>query len=261
MAKKKFSDQEVQDVVKEVEEVIETLLKSEAAALAKAQEVAADQKSGGDMSKCGDVMKKDETPAGPPEASASASPAAEAPAQDTPATDPAMAPEASADGAPSEAELCQAYSELSDAELQMHEKCIMQVKAAKMGGAGAPPAASAPPMAPEASASAPMAPAMSPELAMKSEKMAAELADLRKTMDVTLEAIQVALKRPSFKGVTGADVLTKSEPRLEHLSKSEVHARLLAVVKTDLPKADRQLVKDYYNNKVDEKKIAHLLKA
>lgn len=280
--KKKFSDADVQSVVSEVEEAIETLLKSEAAALmksmpealkekvAKTQEVAGDQKNGGDMEKCGDMkMVKDETSAIAPDQSAPPEGSAPPAMPDAKEADPAVAtpeesasPEATAmSAAPSEQELCAAYSELSDEELAMHQKCLEQVLASKMAAPAAAPPAPAP--GPDAVAPAPgeASPPIAPEMAMKSEKALKEVADLRKTVESLTDALTAFVKRPQFKGITGADVLTKSEVKVETLSKTEIHNRLLAAAKNPkLEKNDRQLIKDYYNGKADVAKMAHLLK-
>lgn len=197
---------------------------------------------------------------GEPAAAGSDPAAAAAPA------DPA-APAPGAESAPSEQDLVEAYGQLSPEELQMHMQAMQQVMQTQSAGAapaGAPPAdpmASAAP-APDASAApAPMPGADSQPVAPAFAKSEAglKIAALEKSLEATLQVLQVMTQKPSFKSVDALDTVTKTEAKFESLSKAEVTERLNKAVRGDLGSGDRNLVKKFYKGEAGVRDIAHLL--
>ncbi len=149
---------------------------------------------------------------------------------------------------------------------------------------GMPPDASASAPAPGPDAAAPLAGEGSKPvdpaamMAMKSEKTdravalvkkeadeaKAELAEVKKSMEAVTKAFELLLKKPVRQAVTGKDMVTmaKSEQAVDvsKLSKAEITAKLGRITRDPkLEKSDRNLVNDFYNNKVNVDAIAHLL--
>lgn len=203
----------------------------------------------------------------PSEGSASPAPAADAASPEAaPGSDPAAAaPEAQQ--APTEAELCEAYSQLSPDELALHLQAIQKVMGASAAsGAAAPPPAAAS-AAPAGAApmpgvdSQPVAPAFA-----KSEDstLRAQIDALKKSQEEMtgsfLSTLQTLLGKPSYKAVDALDTVVKAETNLVALSKSEITDRLNKAVRGNLAPADRQLVKNFYKGEAGVNDIAHLLK-
>jgi len=97
---------------------------------------------------------------------------------------------------------------------------------------------------------------------MKSESaaMQGEIQDLKKSLEVVTQAFKMMVERPVSKAVTGRQVIPQENKDLSSLSKSEINAKLNAVVKTDLKKSDRELVRRFYQGEVRVVDLAHLLK-
>jgi len=202
------------------------------------------------------------------DANASADPAASA----APA-DPA-APAPGAEQAPTPEMLVEAYSQLSPEELQMHMVAMQQVMQSQSAGAGAPPASPAAPPAdpmaapaaspaPDASAApAPMPGADSQPVAPAFAKSEAglKIATLEKNLELTTQALQVLLAKPSFKSVDALDTVVKSEVALESLSKGEITERLNKAVRSSaFTQGDSAMLKKYFQGTAGVRDIAHLL--
>lgn len=259
--------------------------------MAKAAEGASVQDAQDKKAQGGQMTKADEDPSAPksdsgssesasspPAASPSPSPDASASA---PAASPSPAPDASASadpaaaaGAPSLEQLKAAYDQLSPDEKNMHmqalQASLQASAAAPQASPAAPPAASPSPSpaapAPGPDAAAPMpadqSQGVSPEFAMKSEQLNKKIEGLEKSLNIAVDALNLVLSQPKMKSITGDDVLNKGEPafNVESLSKSEITDRLNAKVKSEnLSKADRELVKGFYNGQKTRRDIAHLV--
>ncbi len=289
---KKYSDIELAALIGEVREEVSGLFKSEGAALRKDGQFPPEESSPDASASAGAPPDASASASPAPDASA-ASPDASA----DPAAGAAPAPDASSGGDPVQA-LQQAYAQLSPEELQAHKMALDAVMMAQQpqagapgmdpaAGAGMPPAdpamAGAPPAgAPPAGGNAPMAGEGSKPvdpaamMAMKSEKTdravalvkkeadeaKAELAEVKKSMEAVTKAFELILKKPVRQAITGKDVMAKSEPNadLSKLSKAEITTKLNRVTRNPkLEKSDRDLVNDFYSNKVNVDAIAHLL--
>jgi hypothetical protein len=143
-----------------------------------------------------------------------------------------------------------------------------------MGGgeASAPPP---PPAAPPAPVSAP--PAMKSEFKdnkeanggftkseqdLAIESLSKKVADQDSTISKLVTALETFVSRPERKAVTGASFLGKSEEtKTVTLTKAEVTQKLNKVASSALTKSeDRELINDYYANRIGVEKLGHLLK-
>ncbi len=292
---KKYSDIELAALIGEVREEIGGLFKSEAATLRKDGKFPPEGSSDASA-----PAPDASASAPAPDASAAPAPDASAAAPAPDASAAAPAPDASSGGDPIQAlqqAYSQLSPEELQAHKMALDAVLMAMGGGQqdpaMGG-GMPPGAApqgmppgaAPAPGPDAAAplagegSKPVDPAAM--MAMKAEaakydlikKEAAEaktrasateteLAEVKKSMEVVTKAFELLLKKPERKAITGRDMLAKNEPDQDasKLSKAEVTAKLGKVTRNPkLEKADRDLINDFYSNKVNLSAIAHLLK-
>jgi hypothetical protein len=293
---KTYTDAELNQLVAEVSDELDTIFKNEAvrAPLAKSVDMAkADDKSPDEASESASAAPAESAPAesapapeAPPADAASAAPAdasASAPADPAASADPA----AGASGTDSLAALQAAYSQLSPDELAMHEQALAAAKQALLA-ASAGPAAGAPApaavAAPGPDATAPLASEGSKPvdpmstLALKSEfegqltlvkserdAEKAKVEQLEKNLAALADTMEKFIMRPERKSLTGKDmaVIMKSEqsaPASVTLTKDQVTKKLLTVARDpELKKSDRELINKYYKGDVKVDALAHLL--
>lgn len=233
----------------------------------------------------GDASAPPPAPGGDP--MASAAPPGGAPA------DPAAA--AGSAGGDSVETLMAAYSQLPPESLRSHFMALKQVIATQMaapaaGGApgGAPPmgadpmASAAPPMGADpmsagAGAPPPAAPPAGPgmagegskpidpasQMALKSEKeMSKRFEQIEKSLESVTKGFELLMRKPDRKGITGKDVIAKSEPQAVDITKlkpAEINKALSDVARNpNLKKSDRDLINGYFNKKVKVADLAPL---
>lgn len=99
---------------------------------------------------------------------------------------------------------------------------------------------------------------------MKNEKLEKEVLDLKKSLNIAVDALTMVISQPKVKSISGEDmVLGKVEPAFTgaSLSKAEVAERLNKAIRAGkLEKSDRELINGFYNGRTKVADIAHLLK-
>lgn len=288
------SDVEIAQLIQEVRAEVATLLKSEAAPLAKG-ETTTPESSAAETSMAKDEFPPEASagsasqPSAPPDAgsaSLSGSPSESSSSSSDSSSGSSSGSSGSDDGAGPE-QLQQAYEQLSPEEQLMH---LQALKAAIMKHGGGDPASAAPMGAPPMAApgpdatmpgegSQPVAPAFKSEAQDKEieslkkravdaeakvKEMTPEIEDLQKSVGVLTDAFEKMLKKPQQKALTAAKMIPEvvaPVADVSKLSKSEVTKRLIEVTRRpDLKKSDRELINSFYNGKAQVQDLAHFFK-
>ena len=100
---------------------------------------------------------------------------------------------------------------------------------------------------------------------MKNEKLEKEVADLKKSLNIAVDALTMVISQPKVKSISAEDmVLVKNEPafaNVQGMSKGEITDRLNKAIRSGkLEKSDRELINGFYNGRTKVADIAHLLK-
>ncbi len=276
-----MTDKELKSLIENVAADIGTLLKAETVAkVGEGEETEAEKTPDVSSTSPAEPSVSPEASSAPPPAEPSAAPpeappadASMAPPADAPPTPEASAPaDPAAQGGEVDADaLAQEYSQLPVEELKAHYLACKAALAGKLAqdGSAAPEgsAPQAPPMAPPgADAGGP------PPMAMKSEKVDAEIEGLKKSLidaqelikrqesamiDLT-KAVTLAVKAPLQKAITFSDDI--GTPAVKELTKDEVRRQLSTAAKrSDLKKSDRTLIDQWTVGSIGTDKIKHLL--